>query len=384
MDKLFFLLLLVGLSFSVPSCPSYPYHDYVPATSYSAPTAPADMLLHYCDWNLNEICILSNALNTTEDKKLFIGEYIANNSFDSIEAWNPNIPFGKYPPNTSRSSTNIKDAWISIAYLNPSVFDNGTYLINTSTQPLIRHNFTFVVDTRRLGSDCNDNFRICGYDYSIPVTRTNTTITATMNVRSEYQADRYHWVTHCDFFGCWVTCDYYRTDDHLDSLTVSDSKNIRLTTFNSSSNYTPIGKYNGLVEVQINANDSNVLFQIGNSTFYKTNYLYRIRTEAGPYNILVREVIPTNKTSVYGLSILDQNSSSFRLLAHYSDNCSLTVSDHFSSRTISGCSFSNITSSPTIIHPFRPAFFDNLLNAVLLGLVVYILYLMVKKVMPVA
>ena len=252
MDRGFFLLLLIGVSFAVPSCPAYPYHDYVSASSYSAPTAPPDTLLHYCDWNLSDICLLSNAFNTTQDKKLFIAESIANDSFDRIWQWNSNLNFGKYPPNFSRSSTNIKDGWVSIAYLNPSVYDNGTYLINESTQPLIRQNFTFVVDTRQLPGDCRDNFRICGYDYSISILNTSSDITAKMNVKSEYLVDRYHWVTHCDMSGCWVTCEYYRTDSFRDHLTVSDKKNTRLTIFNPTSNYSMFAYYNGLSELEIN------------------------------------------------------------------------------------------------------------------------------------
>lgn len=382
MDRCFFFLLLMGISFAVPVCPSFSYRDYVAATSYSSPVAPEDTLLHYCDLNLSTICILSNAFNTTQDKKLFIAESIANDSFENIWNWNSNLSFGKYPPNNSISSTNIKDAWVSIAYLNPSVYDNGTYLINASTQPLIKSNFTFVVDTRRLAGDCNDNFRICGYDYSIPVANTSSSITATLNVRSQYLVDRYHWVTHCDMSGCWVTCDYYRTENHPDSLSVTDSKHIQLVNFTSDSNYSVVDYYNGLAEINVTANDSNVFFQMGNSSFYKTNYLYRIRNESGPYNILVKEVIPTNQTSIYGLSILDQNNSTFRLLAPYSSNCSLTVSSYFTSSTSSGCDISNLTNTSTIpeIHPVTPSFFSNFWNAVLLLIVVYLLYQIGKKV----
>jgi maleate cis-trans isomerase len=144
--------------------------------------------------------------------------------------------------------------------------------------------------------------------------------------------------------------------------------------------------YNDLSELEINANDSNILFQIGNSSFYKSNYLYRIRNESEPYNILIKDVIPANKTSVYGLTILNQNNSSFRILAPYFDNCSLKVSDYFSSRTISGCNNSNITNDSTTleIHPVRPPFFDSLFSAALLGIVAYAVYLITKKVMSLA
>ena len=386
MVKAAFLLFLVSLSFAVPNCPNYPHQDYTAASAYSPPVAPADTLLQYCNWNPSGVCLLSNAFNTTEDKKLFIAESIANGSFDQIWQWNQAIPFGKYPPNTSESSTNIKDAWVSIAYLNPSVYDNGTYLVNASTQPLIRQNFSFVVDTQPLPGDCNDNFRICGYDYSVSVQNTSSAISAYLKVWSEYLVDRYQWVTHCDLTGCWVTCGYYATDSFKDRLTVSNSKNILVMPFNPTSNYTVLAYFNNLTEIGINANDSNVLFQIGNSSFHKTEYLYGIRTEDGPYNVLVKEVIPANTTSAYGLSVLGQNGSNFTILAPYSGNCTLTISGDFSSKTISGCDIPNRSNSTKIqkVEPVQPAFFDSLFDAALLAIVVYVVYLVVKKVIPVA
>ncbi len=375
-------LLLLGLSFAVPACPSYPYHDYVAATSYQTPQKPVDTLLQYCNFNLNPICVLTNVLNTTEDKKAFIAESIANNSFDNLLNWNQNIRFGKWF-NTTKSSKNIKDAWISIAYFTPSVYDNGTYLLANSSRSFTKSNFTFVVDTRKLSGDCKDNFRICGYSYSITMQNTSSIMTATMNVKSEYMVDRYHLVTHCGLFGCWVSCDYYRTDSFKDSLIVSDSKKINITKFNPTSNYSVVDYYNGLAEVLINANDSKVHFQIGNSTFDKINYLYKIRYELQPYNVLVKELVPANKTSAYGLSILDRNGSLFRTLAPYSDNCSLIISDHFYSRTISGCSIPNVShSKPEQVPVTTPKIFDLWFYLILSAIALYAIYQIVKKVIP--
>jgi hypothetical protein len=379
-DKAVFLLLLLGVSFAVPSCPSYPYKDYVVATAYTPPVKPPDTLLQYCDWNLGVICLLSNAFNTTADKELFIAEFVANDSFDSIRQWNVNIKFGKSPPNTSKSSTNIKDAWVSIAYLDPSVYDNGTYLITNSSQSLIRQNFTFVVDTRKLSGDCKDTFRICGYVYSVNLRNTTSSITATMSVKSQYLIDRYHLVLHCLISGCWYSCDYYRTDSIKDSLSVSDSKKVNITRFSPTSNYSTVA-YNDLIEAHVNATDSNVFFRVGNSSFYKTDYLYRIRNESGPYDILVKEMIPDNKTSAYDSSILGQNGSLFVILAPFSGNCSLTISDQFTSKTISGCNAQNATPAKPQITPVQPKFFGQLLAIAGLALVAYILYLIAKRLM---
>lgn len=376
------LLLLIGISFAVPACPYYPHKDYVTVSQYQSPQKPSDILLQYCSWSLNPICILTNVFNTTEDKKTFIAESIANNSFDKILDWNQKIPFGKWF-NATKSSKNIKDAWVSIAYFSPSVYYNGTYLLNSTSKVFTKQNFTFVVDTRKLSGDCKDNFRICGYDYSVSTKNTSSTITATLSVKSEYLVDRYHLVTHCGMFGCWVTCDYYRTDSFKDSLSTSDSKKIKYENFSVGSNYSVAKYYNSLAEIFINVNNSNVHFQIGNSTFDKTNYLYRIRYELESYNVLVKELIPANQTSEYGLSILNRTNSTFRILAPYSTNCSLTVSEHFNSKIFSGCNISNFTNSTfQKVDVKQPAIFDSLFDLVALGIAFYIIYQIGKKVMP--
>jgi hypothetical protein len=143
--------------------------------------------------------------------------------------------------------------------------------------------------------------------------------------------------------------------------------------------------YNGLAEIGVNANDSNVRFQIGNSSFYKAEYLYGVEYEAGPYNILVKEIIPANTTSAYGLTVLEQNCSYFTILAPYSENCSLIVSNPFSSKITTGCEMPNVSNNTiTPVQAVQPAFFGSWFDAALLAIVIYVLYLIVKKVMPVA
>ena len=384
MARALFLLLIVGISFAVPSCPHYPYRDYVWASVYHPPEKPADTLLCHCEWNLDPMCLLTNLLNTTEDKRFFIAESIANNSFEDIAEWNRNIDFGKYPPESSESSANIKDAWVSIAYLDPSVYDNGTYLITDSTNPLIRQAFTFVVDRRRLSGDCKDVYRICGYDYSIDVGSTDSRVTDVMDVESEYLVDRYRLVLHCSMSGCWTTCDYYRTDSFTDEITVSDEKRINRTSFSPQSDHEITSYFNNMAKIRINASDPEVLFAMGKSSLYSSDHMYLTRKEAGPYSVLVKEIIPAEVIAPHGLSILEQNESNFTVLVPYSENCSLRMSNHFTTTTISGCNLSNISNSTGSyeIEVEDPEFFDHILEAVLLLFVIYILYLIAKKVMP--
>lgn len=375
------IFLIIGIAFATPSCPYYPYRDYTAANQYASPQRPLGSLTEYCTRNNDQTCLWVGFLNNTQDKNFFISELIANNSFEKIRNWNQNISFGKWF-NNSRNATNIKDAWISIAYIDPPVYDNETYLVNTSSIPLIKYNFTFVVDTSRsLGSDCRDNYLVCGYDYSITNQSNNSLLNFTLNVRSEYLVDRYRWVRYCNRFGCWLSCDYYRTDSFRDSLRVSDSKKVKYENFSIDSNYS-ISVYNDLADIRLNINNSNIHFQMGNSTFDKSNYYYKIRIENEPYNVLVKELIYNNKTSAYGLSILEQNNSSFRLLVPYYQNCSLTVLGYFNSFTNSNCSFTQLNNSVRVSQSNIRALFtiDQLFQISALLLVFYFLYEISKKV----
>ncbi|MGV8085472.1 MAG: hypothetical protein ACP5N9_04450 [Candidatus Bilamarchaeum sp.] len=384
MDKTIVLsmfILLIGVESASPTCPSYPYHDYVDASVYHSPEKPSDNLLSSCNLNPNPICLFSNLLNTTEDKQLFIAEDLAKNSFQNISNWNSNISFGKWFNNT-KSSVNIKDVWVSIVYIDPSVYDNGTYILNATSKLIVKSNFTFVVDKKKLGGDCKDNYRICGYDYSIDTTNLSTSINSTLLINSEYLVDRYEWVTHCDITGCWVTCDYYATDTFKDSLKTSDSKNISYENLTLNSNYSILKSYNGLAEVNLSINNSNLELIFGNSSYHKSNYTYRTRIELEPYDVLVKEVVHSNINEIYGASILDKNATYSHLLFPQAANCSLTVFGYFTQLSISNCTYPNETSFVVLnkIESTTPDFIQKIENLPFLVLAIYIPIQIAKKV----
>lgn len=372
------LLLLIGLVAAAPNCPYYPYYNYVDAGGYHFPDKPQDSLLQYCSFSLDETCLLTNLLNESE-KTIFIAESIANGSFDSIKQWNDNLVFTKYPPNGSKSSVNIKDAWVNIAYITPSVYDNGTYCISNSSKPTVKHGFSFVVNKVTLLGDCKSNYRICGYDYSINTNQTNESITASLFVKSEYLVDRYHLVKHCSKWSCWYTCDYYRTDSFKDSLTTSDSKKIKLENFTMKSDYSVTDYYNGLAEILVFYNDSNILFQIGNSSFYKSNYSYRTMYENPPYNVLVKEIIWNNKTVLNGLSLINQSNFNYTILAPYYENCYLISYGHFTSENLKICNLPNTTKSKPVFKTEEPVIITHFFEIAGFLLVAYLLYLIGRR-----
>lgn len=359
--KALILLFFLSISFAIPSCPYYPYNDHSFWNSYSSPSKPSDTLLSYCDWSLDPTCLFTALIDNNEEKKLFIAESIAANSFENIDSWNRNLDFGSYAPDNASTgnSYTIKDAWIDIISIDPSVYEEDNLLVNKTGDVLTKHGFSFVVQNKRRSRDCRVEYSVCGYDYSLDTYidgakinsgnsqqasfefsgSSESTITSTLSVNSEYLVDHYHKVMHCvrTMFGshCWWSCDYYETEEVRDSLTLTDSKDVYYDNETNNVNYILDDVRNGLADFWLNieGNDSNVNLQIGNANFDKTNYFYKIRYENEPYNTLTKEIVPLNETETYAFSILESkgngNNLTIHLIAPYSEDCELTVNSHF-------------------------------------------------------
>ena len=146
-----FLFLLLGASFAFAACPSYPYTDYSWASAYASPARPADTLLGNCaSLNLSNpaLCMITQNLTSIERKQMILDDLVKTSGlppFQDALAWNSRIPFTKYPPEgvIPRNSSYIKDAWVKIVSISPSMIDsrdNRTY-INDSGQLSIVHGF---------------------------------------------------------------------------------------------------------------------------------------------------------------------------------------------------------------------------------------------------
>ncbi len=360
------LLLLVGLSFAVPPCPQYPYRDHVFFDKYSPPEEPQDTLLEYCDFNPDPNCLFVSLVNGTEEKKLFTAESITGNSFEKIADWNKNLEFGGYPPNNSvtGSSYTIKDAWLSIVSVQPSVYGEDRLLVNSSGSVLTRHSFVFVVQDKKRAKDCRTIYRICGYNYSLDTyldgekinnksnaeaffNLTNSSeywITSKLSIQSEYMVDHYKKKRHCkeDEDGdkdCWYSCDYYKTEDVWDSLVLSDSKKVYYENNTAKVRYILDGVSNNLADfkIAVGSNNSNINLRVGNAVFRKISYFHKVRFGNEPYNTLYLEKIPVNRTDTHAFSVLESENNNSNLTLHlvspYDEDCELTIESPFDRNT---------------------------------------------------
>ncbi len=328
MKRTIFLLLVLALPvFAAPTCERYQHSDYTWTNNYQPQLVP-DSLLANCN-NLQltdpEICnvIQSSNLTIEEKKQLVLNGFITNNGFppfSEAQQWNNQIQFATPPENVSIKSGNyIKDAWLKIAAISPSVIDlneSRTY-INTSGKVRVGYGFEFVVPRESFSSDCRTDYQVCGYNYNLDVynngvklnkTSENEAVfevqqhyhgarndfTATLNVSAQYLIHHYRMQSHCvgayRYRYCFSTCDYYSTEDRRGSLTLADNKTTYLYRFISFENtfidtFTN-GLANGWLFIVSNEDFNNIKFTIDNSFLNLQSRQYQLRYSLSPYNVL--------------------------------------------------------------------------------------------------
>ena len=397
------MLILCGLAFAAepPTCPYYPYHDFVWASDYVAPVRPPDTLLDNCQnlgLNNSQLCSVVNDIRLTSNQKkqLILDDFVKNNGFppfNESETWNGKLSFTKYPPDGTQvsSSTYIKDAWVRILTLNPAVIDstdNKTY-INDTGQLRMAKGFAFVVPKETFSGDCRTEYAVCGYNYAlsaydngVQLPKTGDTVasyaapslvngarndfSAVLSINTHYVINHYYLVTRCYGSGkstfCVTTCEFADSEDRQDSLSVSDAKTAYYYLSNASQHAFVDSYKDGLAGIWLlvsaNADFSSIRFSVGNSSLKLQGSQYQLKPDLAPYNALTPLSLPApGSLQIKGLSILSRenwvisglHSEKLHLLAPSPDlNCTIGISSHFASQVYLDACHYNATQLPIL------------------------------------
>jgi hypothetical protein len=396
------------LLFLLPLTLAYQYHDYVRESDYKGPEPVNDTILDNC-MGLSippAICGMNETGNFTEiQKKILIlaamNPDASEPDFSFLGSWNEAIHFSKYPPFGSfvLSSGSIRDAWVEIVWLQPSVLLDNRTLLNQTGSIQTELGFTFVLPDQTAPGDCKTVYSAKGYNYSLTTTLNGTVINAdngktalfsltnasnmfesNLSIESGYLARHYVWVTHCSKTSCWQTCDYAGEENVTDNLNLSDSKTAFLYNFTFNTTYLVDRNFSGIMDYRLSYNVtddfSEIRFSSGNSFIRVRGVRYHLRYDFEPYNVLSYEAVRTNETTSYLASILDDNqtlnfsiiSRRIRAILPYSDSCTITFRSHFNISRIP--KFCNITNETPVLNltlisrtngsiTFGILFFDN-------------------------
>ncbi|MDO8553611.1 MAG: hypothetical protein Q7S22_02285 [Candidatus Micrarchaeota archaeon] len=316
------------------------------------------------------ICDTTGNLSVSQKKNLILNGLNPNVSYpnyDFIDSWNTKTVFTKYAPNDANISSSgaIRDAWVKILYINPSVYLDNNTLVNGTGKIYSEANFSFVVPYRTFSQDCQTNYVIKGYDYALDLdnngnkinsengkmanfslTETNNTFEARLSIQSEYDIQHFRWQQRCSTNSkgtavCYSICELYSTDVLIDRLSINDTEEAYLYNLTNDAKYIVDGENNNLLDYWFSTNTSNdlasMLFRSGNSSISIKGVDYKLRYEHEPYNTLSYEAIRKETTVLpYGVSILADNESENNSIIYRkfhaifpSNNCSLTFQSHF-------------------------------------------------------
>ncbi|VVB58653.1 Uncharacterised protein [Candidatus Anstonella stagnisolia] len=367
-----YILLLIGIAYAIPVCPQYPHNDFVWGTDYRQPVRPGDSLVDNCR-NLaladRGVCEHLGNLSNEQKKMLIMDNLVQNSSSPALgesRNWNYALQFTKYPPDNSStaSSGSIRDAWVRVLSLQPSVILNSTgqLFINGTGELYSQAGFSFVVTKQNFGGDCRTDYAVCGYNYAIQnydngqgigsgtkanfsvlqVHNSSNVFQSRLSVNSEYFIHHYHLVRHCVGRFCFTTCDYYRSDDVRNSLSATDNKTAYYYGFNHTEKSIVDSFENGLLDgwlaVNLSKDFGNLKFSVGNSWLRIQSMQYQITYSLPPYNILTPEAFEDKKVQDYNIVVLGRqtgtNASATSEKIHFQVNanginCSLEVNSHF-------------------------------------------------------
>jgi hypothetical protein len=181
------------------------------------------------------------------------------------------------------------------------------------------------------------------------VKNANFTLNQTINlfesrlkIDSAYQVKHYKWVRHCSRSGCWVSCDYYKTDNIVNHLDISDGKNTELYNFTYNASYLVDRNLSRVFDYwlaySVPDDFAEAFFKANNSFIRSQGVKYRLISSNPPYNTFSFEAIRTpSSTSIYGVSVLQNNHSTidsrFLTKMHVflpkTNDCSMTFRSHF-------------------------------------------------------
>ncbi len=378
-----FLLVLLLAGFTL-ACPSYPYHDFTWASDYQQPQRPPDSLIDDCrNLNLSDsnLCNLIQNSNFSEyeKKRVLLDDLVKNVGqppFTEAESWSQALNYAKYPPDgiAQQSSSYIKNAWIAITGLNPSLVKpgNNTY-VNDSGNVLLSYNFSFVVPRETFASDCRTDYEVCGYDYILNAfnngrqlarnglaasfqSEVQNNFSAVLSVNSEYLIHHYKLVKHCK--RCGWTCESSGDEDRTDALTVEAGKTALLEQPNLTARVFVDDFRNGLLDAWLKINRTQdydrVKLSIGNSWLEIQDSEYKLEYNLTPYNpLFVASNASTRPLQTHELSILAMESGNESETIHFLApapelNCSLEITSHFQKIVTSDACFFNQTQQPVL------------------------------------
>ena len=304
----------------------------------------------------NEI-ILSNATN--DEKQQLIADLIYTNTnyanHNLIYDWNTNINFNLAPNGVeTKSNGYIKDAWLKIIAILPSVISENKLLSPGTGKVLSAYNYNVQIPSKTEPGDCKTEFTLKSNDKWLNVylndelTGTSTltdfegydvlNFKDTLKIQTVTEVEHYQTYKWCCKYskngGCAKFCDkckYENTEYRTHQVNLEDSKQAY--------------QYSPLIEPEIRAIDSYRNTTVGilsisnfdafslnfeNSSFKQFNHNYDVDVSLQPYDVFTLRTNNFTRKDANNI-IVSQITDNYKFYVANPESCQLKYYDHFHS-----------------------------------------------------
>ena len=309
-----------------------------------------------------DLAICNSIQNTNisqADKDLLISDIFNSNktspNFDFVYQWNTNLNISNSPDGKIYSSGTIKNAWITIISLMPSIIENNTLYSSNSGKLLNAYSYNYQLPSGTASGDCNTyyslsskteqlnvyiNNNLIGHDRLILFNNLNqdANFKSELVISIKYKIDHYKNKKYCskyDSKGRCIKysyrCEFSNSEYKTDILTISDQLSAKFYQNNPASTFKVIDKYSGITKGVLEAsNYTNLILSFNNSVYKYSKYIYSLNYSL-PYYILTIKAEPVEITNFNNININQKNKSIYFTVADAS-NCKIQLNDFFSSK----------------------------------------------------
>ncbi len=292
---------------------------------------------------------IQNSQISEEDKTYLLSDVISDKKHypdhQLISNWNKDIPTNEAPEGVTKQSHGyIKNAWVKLLAVMPSVLLEDELLIDSSGEILTGANHNVEIPSGTASGDCKTqrylvkneaeisvylNNQLIGKDNLVSYTTNTegyTDIVAKYSVYVQTRIKHYKWKKHYNSDGGYNwKCDYYSTNYKNDNLVVEDNLNVKVTQKKPTAKFNVIDKYTETIKANFSFNDAvNVELTFLDAYFKQHNYIFSEVFSLEPLNILTIKAEKKSEKEVKNLAYNYGN-----VLLTSLDGCSIKLYDFF-------------------------------------------------------
>lgn len=308
-----------------------------------------------------ELCNQISVSNYTADEKealitLLIYTDREKPNHDFVSFWNQQLNPTSAPQNVQVTNQGtIKNAWMRIFGIMPSVLEDSTLYCSSSGTLQVGYNYSYQLPTGKASGDCRtdyffskDRTKLTNYLNGATISTSklssfntleqNNQFSSTLDILLDTKVNHYKNVRYCCKYrngycrSYCDRCDFSSTEIKTDELILKDNLNAKLYNSTPSGSVKSEDLYKENIKGRVDYQNITYLsLNIGNSSYEKSSYVYDFNYSFLPYNFITLTATPFNKEKTNGIIKQSSNSTGFTFISPSSDNCTITFADHFQS-----------------------------------------------------